>query len=204
MFYRTRQLGTTAQTAVSTVQQAGGAAVAYGTATHAAWAGPVGLAVAGVAIAVGLILSRKGPQQRIASTAIVNELEPLLRQNVDAYFGGPRTRSSQAQALKTFDDAWAYLISAQACGAPELGNPGRACISDRQAGASTWTDANGQPWNWFIGYRDPIALDTAVKPDPLDQVADIFSPLTGTTSSSGKSAWPLAIAAGLAAVGFFL
>ena len=36
-----------------------------------------------------------------------------------------------------------------------------ACIADRQRGGCHY-QSNGQCWNWFIGYRDPIANDPQV------------------------------------------
>jgi len=146
-------LGATTQQYVSTgVQTGGAAATAIGTAMHAAWVPVVGPIVAGVTIALALIFARKGPGQKVASTHIVDDLEPQLQENLRGYMAGPRILASQAQALKNFDDAWAYLESAAACGAPELGNPGKACIQDRQPGGK---------WDWFSYYRDPIAQDTA-------------------------------------------
>lgn len=143
------QLGSAAgaQQAIST-----GGAIATGVlpaVTSTAWVVPVvGAAVAGVTLALGLILNRKGPKQKVATTQIVNELEPLLRQNLEAFQAGPQTKTNQEAALANFDSAWAWLASEAACGSPDLGNPGKACISDRQRG--------GQ-WDWFAYYRDPVA-----------------------------------------------
>lgn len=102
-------------------------------------------------------LNRRGPQQKVASTAIVNELEPVLKDNLDAYMAGPRTRTAQALHLAQFDQAWEYLKSQEGCGNPELGNPGRNCIADRSRGGR---------WDWASYYRDPIAKDAGVQPDP--------------------------------------
>lgn len=141
----------TAQTAAKAGVTAGQATVAYGVATGANWVPIVGPIVAGVALALGIILARKGPEQKRITTEIVNELEPLLQQNLEGYFTGPRTRASQEAALANFDAAWRYLTSAQACGNPELGEPGQRCITDR---------APGGQWDWWAYYRDPIAQDT--------------------------------------------
>lgn len=113
----------------------------------------VGLAVTGVTFALQAIFARKGPRQRVASTSIVNDLEPQLQANLDGYFSGPRTPESQAAALANFDAAWQFLVSSQACGSPDLGNPGRACIADRSRGGR---------WDWASYYRDPIAADVPV------------------------------------------
>ena len=141
-------------------------AIAHAIST-AAWAVPVvGAGVAAVTIALTAIFTRKGPKQRVASTSIVNDLEPQLQRNLAEYLAGPHTRASQLIALRLFDDAWAFLNSSDACGSPALGAPGQACISDRQAGACVWRDEAGECWNWFKGYREPIANDAAVVDTP--------------------------------------
>jgi len=105
------------------------------------------------AVTAGLtfLLRRRGPGQRIAATRIVEQIEPLLQKNVDAYFDGPRTVSTQRQALDNFDRAWTWLTSLEGCGNPDLGNAGVACIDDRRRGGK---------FDWFALYRDPIANDT--------------------------------------------
>ena len=118
---------------------------------------PISAAVSVGFMAFSAWLSRRGPQQKVASTAIVNELEPVLKQNLDAYLAGPRTSSRQALHLAQFDMAWHYLKSQEGCGNPELGKPGQNCIADRSRG--------GQ-WDWASYYRDPIANDPQLKPDP--------------------------------------
>lgn len=168
------QLGSASQTATQAVSTAGTVATIgaqSGWWLSAAAVPVIGAAVAGVTIGLQLIFNRKGPKQKVASTKIVDDLEPLLKNNVEAYMSGPRTRSSQAAAIQNFDDAWAYLISDQACGSQALGNPGKACISDRSKGGK---------WDWFSYYRDPIANDSQVVADP---VADSLSQLLPTASA---------------------
>jgi hypothetical protein len=145
----------------------------------AAWVIPViGAAVAGVALALTAWFSRKGPRQKVQTTQIVNELEPMLQKNVAGYLSGPRTVSSQAQALANFDAVWNALV--ENCRIEEMGDPGVRCVEDRQAGSCQWKEA-GQCWNWFIGYRDPIANDPNVKPDPTigQEVGSTLTQLTG-------------------------
>ena len=128
----------------------------------------VGIAVAGIGLAIAAIFARKGPQQKVKSTSIVNDLETQLKANVAAYMSGPRTVSSQRAALANFDAAWAYVKSSNGCGSPDLGNPGIACIQDRSRGGR---------WPWEVYYRDPIANDPNVVPDPspVQQVADLVT-----------------------------
>jgi hypothetical protein len=127
------------------------------------------LAVAGAAAELlGAIGIGKGCGNTcIEATAFANQAEPLLQQNLATYMAipAPRTQSEQQAALNIFDQIWAGLTSVQACGNPALGSAGKACISDRQSGSCAYKDANGQCWNWFVGYRDPIANDPNVVPD---------------------------------------
>jgi hypothetical protein len=125
-------------------------------------AGPIGagIAVAGALISALIANSGCGPTCVLA-TRIVDQLEPQLKANRDAFLAGSHTAADQAAALANFDAAWSWLSSAQACGSPELGDAGRRCISDRNRG--------GQ-WDWFSYYRDPIA-STPVQADAISQTA---------------------------------
>ncbi len=77
----------------------------------------------------------------------VDDLEPQLAANRDAYLAGSMTRQQQQAALQFFDQQWAWLKSSQACGSRRLGAAGQACIADRSR--------NGR-WPWETYYRDPI------------------------------------------------
>ncbi len=135
---------------------------------------------AGVSIATTFIGSwladkRATGQQKVASTSIVNDLEPLLNQNKNAYLAGPRTCADQAAALSAFDSAWQYLQSPQECGSIQLGTAGQNCINDR---------APGGEWDWTAMYRNPIANDQscATSGDAAEQasVTNIFNKLSGS------------------------
>lgn len=183
--------GASTQNVVMAVPAIAGATIGTASALGAGWAtlaipiiGPV---VAGVTIGLSLLFARKGPKQKRATTEIVNAVEPLLQENLQGYLAGPRTQSSQAQALANFDAGWAYVV--EQCQIPEMGNPGRACVTDRQPG--------GQ-WNWFAYYRDPIANDPNVTADPIipDSVTDALSPIAtalGLDAPVGFFANPLAL-----------
>jgi hypothetical protein len=191
-----RGLANGGQIAASTVSTAGG--ILTGTAplwTTATWAIPVIGAVV-VTLAIVAIFSRKGPKQKVATTEIVNKVEPLLKQNLDGYMAGPHTVSSQKQALANFDAGWAYVV--EYCDTPEMGNPGKACVNDRQSGGK---------WDWFSYYRNPIANDTAVVADPVvDEVGNLIDSVTGGlfTSAGGSSGMTWLLLAGLALVGVFV
>lgn len=152
----------------------------------------VGPIIAGVTIALQLLLSRKGPKQKVATTEIVNAVEPHLKENVQAYLALPvHYASAQALALANFDAGWAYVVSH--CNIPEMGNPGIACTADRQRG--------GQ-WDWFSYYRDPIASDPTVIADPTPDevaIAQVESMLGGDTMIAGRAVpTGLLVAGGLA------
>jgi hypothetical protein len=178
-------MGTAPLWAATTTTSATGAT----TVAMASWAIPViGAAVAGITLALVAWFNRKGPKQKVQTTQIVNELEPMLQQNLAGYLSGPRTVTSQAQALANFDAVWNALV--ENCRIEEMGDPGVRCVTDRQAGSCQWKEG-GQCWNWFVGYRDPIANDPGVKPDPTigQEVGSTLSQLTGglipTTGSGG-------------------
>jgi hypothetical protein len=183
--------------------------------------------VAAATAAIGAIFNRKGPKQRTETTAMANQAEPLLQKNLAAYLSEPRTVSSQAQALANFDAIWQWMVAN--CNTAAMGDPGKHCVEDRQSGACVWKasaggwsqDASGgwkytapgpagsgdACWNWFVGYRDPIANDPAVIADPvLDSSGNAVTlstdPVTGQVistpfSGSSDSLMPLLLAGGL-------
>ena len=127
----------------------------------------VGPIIAGVAILATVLIKNSGCGKTCIQTSQwANEAAELLQQNLDAYrsLPVPRSRANQALALQTFDQVWARL--SEMCSDPQWGDAGRRCISDRQRGACTWKDA-GECWDWFKGYRDPIANDSNVVDDSL-------------------------------------
>lgn len=153
---------------------------------HGAMAGPLGAAIGAAAGAVAGLLYNvfKGcGQSCVKATEIANQVEPILSQNVTAYLAEPvHYASLQAAYLNNFDTAWNALV--QACSDPALLAAGQNCITDRQRGSCayktspggwngrTYTPpgANGSGsacWNWFVGYRDPIANDPNVVADPV-------------------------------------
>ena len=122
-----------------------------------------------------------------------------MQQNLDAYraIPVPRPKSAQQLALQNFDTIWAQLV--KMCGDPQWGDAGKRCISDRQQGACKWQN-NGTCWNWFVGYRDPIANDTDVVDDSVSATA---AGALSSLSTSG-SLLPLALIAGLVLLGVSL
>jgi hypothetical protein len=184
-------------------------------------AGAAAIPVAGAIIAAGAalyslitaIINNSGCGQTcVISSNDANNVQAALLANLRAYTSLPvRTQSDQAQALANFDYAWGQLN--QMCSNPQLGDAGKRCISDRQAGACTWKTTQGGwtqnndgscswtdfgpagsgdvCWNWFSGFRDPIANDPCVVPDSVASAA------SGTGSSITSGVNTLAASLGL-------
>lgn len=170
---------------VGSIIQTGGATTASILMAAGIVGGPIGAAIAGFAAAAGLIISqfRGCGETCVIATEIANTVEQALRQIKDEYLAGPRTHSTQAAALAIFDATWDKLV--EACGNPQLGDAGRRCISERERGGSAPWCPTGAGCDWFILYRDPIANDPYVRPDPsaLEQAG---STLTSATGLSGQ------------------
>lgn len=189
---RMRRRGMGAAVYSPTIQAAQGAAVSAAGAIGTAAGGPLGGAIATAAAEIGVMISDLWAgcgQTCVQATEYANQTEPLLLQNLQQYLEEPvHYASIQAAYLDNFDAAWNALTSA--CGNPALGSAGQHCISDRQRGAcvsknatpggwfqdssgnwqyqfATGPNSGSNCWNWFIGYRDPIANDPTVVADPI-------------------------------------
>lgn len=110
---------------------------------------------------------------KVLATAVVDQAEPILRANLEAYMAGERTLSRQQTALDTFDTVWARVV--EELSNPALGQAGRNGIIDRK---SVRDGGNGK-WDWFAYYRDPIA-DDSVKTD-LAGLPAMLTNLGGST-----------------------
>lgn len=174
-------------------------------------AGPIGAIVAGlIGIGVAIASAFQGCGDTcIEATKIANQIEPILNNNVTTYLQSPiHYASMQAAALNNFDTAWAALT--QACSNPQLQSAGQNCIQDRQRGSCAyktspggWSNgqyiipgANGSGnacWNWFVGYRDPIANDPTVVPDPstTSAASSLISNLIPSVSTGSFPLLPL-------------
>jgi hypothetical protein len=198
-------LGASASTG-STVEQATAAAL---TTAAAVTPPPANVILIGAA-AVLELLNKLGigsgcGQPCIQATNIVNQAEPYLQQNILAYFAqpAPRTPASQAAALQQFDSIW-QGVQASCTAIP--GQPGQDCISDRQSGSCKWKQTTTSPllaipgepqpgdcWNWFSGYRDPIANDT-----------DVAAPITTSESTATSTSGTVGTTAGISNSTLFL
>jgi len=172
----------------------------------------IGAAIFGVTLAITALLRRACGKTCVVTSEWANQAEPILADNIRAYFGtaAPRSRSQQAAALANFDAVWAQLQ--QLCSQPGLGPAGQNCIGDRQRGACKWRQTAdspllaypGQPqpgecWNWFSGYRDPIANDTRVVDDAELALSSAGAEISSAVASVGGVP-SLFLAVGLIAV----
>jgi hypothetical protein len=111
--------------------------------------------IAGAIVAVGTLIyslfhaatARRFAQENRAS-ATVNQAAAYLAQNLAAWNSSNKSFGNQAAALKNFDDAWNNIL--QICSDPQMGDPGKRCISERQRGGI---------YDLFTPFRDPIAND---------------------------------------------
>lgn len=176
-------VGSSAAT-VASVPAVGGAIA--GGLGMASWAIPIiGPVIGGITLGIMAFLNRKSAKQKVASTAIVNEFEPHLVDNLNAYLNSNHYASQQAQALANFDALWNQMV--RMIQSSDLGGPGERAIQER---GPTGTPSWGK--NWFQLYRDPIANDPKVKADPtvtqemVNNVQGIFSQLTGGVGGGGR------------------
>lgn len=191
---------TTAAAAAASSIAAGGSGLILG--MTASLAVPIiGAALAAVTAIVTILIENSGCGETCIETSQwANQAEPVLLQNINAYFAlpAPRTQSQQNAALANFIAIWTTLENQ--CSQAGLGTAGQDCISDRQAGACTWKQTAissllayvpygepdvGECWNWWSGYHDPIANDQVVADDPsaVAQVqSNIASAVSGVSS----------------------
>jgi len=176
---------------------AGAEAAIQGAAQGFAQGGPIGAAIGAVTDLIGSLLTTSlTGKQKQSTTAIANDAEVLMQQNLSAYLASPRSQADQAAALQNYDQLWNWLVTN--CATPSLADAGVACVDDRQRGACkwdkpagswaqdgtgawNWTPAGaaggGVCWNWFVGYRDPIANDPGVVPNEVASAS-----VTGSSS----------------------
>ncbi len=157
----------------------------------------VGPALMGVTMLVQELAKGCG-QTCIVASNYANQAEEALRQNLAAYraLPIPRTKVQQAVAVANFRTIWDAM--SRACQTPALADAGQRCVTDRQEGAChpEWM-TNGQCWNWFVGYLDPIRNDPNVIDDPAPTFASGPPFLSGDI---GGGLLPLALIGGLLAL----
>ena len=208
MQYEAVGLGSSETTQIaSAAVGAGGSSIASILVATGAIAGPIGAVIGAVAAGIAIVISQlfKPNLQKIQASNDANQIEQILQQNLANWLSVPtnqRYASVQAAALQVFDAGWLQYQNAVQ---PDLAKAPNS-ISDRQEGSCAyhtaqqagWTgdtyvsnepnQASGSCWNWFIGYRDPIANDPNVQPDPVagaaSSVTNAISSVTGISSDS--------------------
>lgn len=175
----------------------GGSITASALVAAGAVGGPVGVVIGGVAAGISLLISTlfRPNLQKIQASNDANQIEQILKQNLQNWLTlqpSQKTVSVQQAALQVFDSGWAqYEALIQQI--PDWQHKAPHSISDRAQGSCAYHTAqpagwngttyvpngpnqnSGYCWNWFIGYRDPIANDPNIIPDSI----------LGPTSSSG-------------------
>lgn len=157
----------------------------------------VGVAIAGVVLAVTTWLNRMGPKQKRWTTQIADDATAQLQQVKSIYFSTPYSPANQAAALGAVDQ----LLQAiqDGCGQSQMGEPGRRCIAERlvRGGSAPWCPT-GTGCDYFTEYRDAIANDAraAAYVAPVDQVTQTVGNVFGGVSDL------LGGAAGVANMGF--
>lgn len=175
-------------------------------------AAPIAAAIAGIAT-IGIAIANQFHgcgTTCTQATDIANKVEVYLRNNVDTYMSAsPHYKSLQDAALNNFD--LAARAMKQACGDPALGAAGQRCISERlvPGGTAPWCPNPGNTGcDWYVLYRDPIANDPNVVPDPTGTAGEqtMIDPATGQRVSipSPGGVFPMPLVIGGAALVAFL
>jgi hypothetical protein len=139
----------------------------------------LGIGVATSAIGMWMNSIQQSHNADTATTVIVDGLAQQLANLRDAYQAESNpTCADQRAALNAYDQAWQWLQSPAACGAPNFGRAGNACVADR---------APGGKWPWKAYYRDPIANDPRQSGQACDTGQQVLLPSlqTGTYQDAG-------------------
>ncbi len=128
----------------------------------------------------------------IEATAIVNGIQAqYLQPNLDGWHRltpDQKTVSVQAASLAIVD--YAFSKVQQGCSNPALGSSGLRCISERlvRGGTAPWCPTPDHTGcDWYILFRDPIANDPNVIPDPVPASTSAAGSVSGAVDSIGSS-----------------
>ena len=115
------------------------------------------------------------------STQIVNQIEPILKQNLSAAMqqatanGGCLTPAEVATLTQNFNGLWQEVLTG--CG--QIPAPGGTqCIADRQPGGK---------FDWTAAYLAPIQNIPVCQPAPPAATTQAFAPATALPSSAPSS-----------------
>jgi hypothetical protein len=157
----------------------------------------VGIAIAGIAMAVTTWLNRMGPKQKRWTTQIADDATAQLKQIKEIYFATPYNPANQAAALQATDQMLQAIQDG--CGQTQMGEPGQRCISERlvRGGSAPWCPT-GTGCDYFTVYRDPIANDPRAGEWVAQQSSG--SPAAGSPDSLDSSSTGPLFAGGMTAV----
>lgn len=157
----------------------------------------IGAVIAGITF--GIMQFTQGCQSCIVTSDQANKIEDLMKQNLAAWQGSNKTCAEKQQCLSNFDQLWDALV--QFCSNPQFGGAGKNCIGDRQEGACHY-GTYPNCWNWFVGYRDPIANDSCSNQQVVSNLGTSILPdVSSIVSSSTGFDWTTILAIGLVIVG---
>lgn len=179
----------------------------------------VGAAFAGIVLGIQALMNSGCGQTCVLTSQAANKATALMAQNLGAYLDlpAPRSKTAQAAYLANFDQIWAWLQ--QVCGQPGMGNAGVRCIQNQMPGTcplkvsafgwqknpdGSWFYQKNGPsgsgtncWNYFSGFRSPIADDPTVVDDSQAASASGVSALLGSSSLLPLLAVGAMVAAGV-------
>jgi hypothetical protein len=155
----------------------------------------VGAAIAGVTLLIGGWLSgiAKRNAEKVQATAIVNQAEPYLQKNLDAFrsIQNP-TQADKDQALANFDNIWAQVVSA--LHAPSLSDVEEQSINDRSPGGK---------YDWTSYYRTPI-VNTVIVAPPASETNTTVQQFTDAVSNTLAQTSPLVVYGGVGLIGLIV
>lgn len=156
----------------------------------------IGPIVAGATLLIGYLLRDPNGPLKVATTNIVNQIEPYCKQNLAAAQqqaaanGGCLTSQEKATLVGNYDQMWQAVVNK--CSNPQFKEPGQNCINDRNRGGK---------WDWFSYYRDPIVAMPTCQ-DAVSTASGLVASLTSGLTSGGSSS--LLLYGGLGLIGLFL
>lgn len=149
----------------------------------------IGAAVAGITLAVSYLAQGCGATCTMTSN-FVNQVEPYMKQNVEAWQSSGKSCAEKQQCISNFEILWQKVEDY--CNNSQFGDAGKRCISDRSRGGK---------WDWFSYYLDPIQNDTC---SDLKVVNGILDPVTTALASTGIDSTSLLAIGALVLGGMFL
>lgn len=173
-------------------------------------AGPIGIAIGGAVVAIGVLSGKIAHlingcgDACVQATAIVNEADTYVQQIASAYWQVPhRTVGFQKWTLQEMDKIFDQVRAL--CGKIP-GDPGRKCVQERltRGFRPPWCKDSSVPLSqcggWLDVTYDPIAMDPGVQPDPGP--VDVLTAGIGQLTKALPGGYGIILVAGLAVFAF--